>query len=35
MTSDIINNTKCSFKLFDNNYAGFRQQYLREREATY
>lgn len=31
MISDNINNTKCSFKLFNNNYAGFRKQYLIER----
>lgn len=30
MISDNINNTKCSFKLFNKNYAGFREQYLRE-----
>jgi len=34
MISDNINNTKCSFKLFNNSYIGFREQYLRGKLHT-
>lgn len=30
MICDNINNTKCSFKLLNKNYSGFRGEYLRE-----
>lgn len=30
MICDNINNTKCSFKLFNKKYSGFREEYLRE-----